>query len=114
MPGLAFITPVLAVTGHSLLILFLAALLGAALGLARPVRREIVPRGKLRPAIEHALEHKGVTCELLGSSAHELHYEVTVPFEEKIRTLTRLIRGLDDRHGTSVEWDIKKQKLVKR
>jgi hypothetical protein len=69
--------------------------------------------GKLRPEIEHALEQKGVTYQLLGSSAHELHYEVTVPFEEKIRKLTKLIRGLDDRHGTSVEWDIKKQKLVK-
>ena len=69
--------------------------------------------GRLQPDIEHALEQKGVTYQLLGSSPHELHYEVTVPFDEKIRKLTRLIRGLDDRHGTSVEWDIKKQKLVK-
>jgi hypothetical protein len=68
---------------------------------------------KLRPEIEHALGRKGVTYELLGSSAHELHYEVTVPFREKIRSLTRLIRGLDHRHGTSVEWDIKKYKMVK-
>lgn len=68
--------------------------------------------GKLRPEIEHALEQKGVTYQLLGSSAHELHYEVTVPFTEKIRKLTKLIRGLDDRHGTSVEWNIKKYKLI--
>jgi hypothetical protein len=69
--------------------------------------------GKLRPEIEHALGEKGVTYELLGSSPHELHYEVTVPFQEKIRKLSKLIRGLDDRHGTSVEWDIKKHKTVK-
>jgi hypothetical protein len=69
--------------------------------------------GRLRPAVEHALERKGVNYELLGSSPHELHYEVTVPFDEKIRRLTKLIRGLDDRHGTSVEWDIKKYKMVK-
>ena len=68
---------------------------------------------KLRPEIEHALGQKGVSYELLGASAHELHYEVTVPFEEKIRKLTKLIRGLDTHHGTSVEWDIKKYKMVK-
>jgi len=69
--------------------------------------------GRLRPDVEHALGQKGVTFELLGSSAHELHYEVTVPFTEKIRRLTKLIRNLDDRRGTSVEWDIKKYKMVK-
>ena len=69
--------------------------------------------GRLRPDVEHALGRKGVTFELLGSSAHELHYEVTVPFTEKIHRLTKLIRNLDDRRGTSVEWDIKKYKMVK-
>jgi hypothetical protein len=68
---------------------------------------------KLKPAIEHALGRQGVTYELLGSSAHELHYEVTVPFHEQIRRLTKLIRSIAGRRGTSVEWDIKKQKLVK-
>lgn len=219
MPGLSSLSPMLAVIGHYLAILALAASLGAALGVVRPVRREIVPRsahvvqaqillavvgaiiiivvaeslarafaivgaaglvryrariadpkdagvmlvalalgltvgsamyafalvacafvigllwlleslepaaqsrfeltvggrdaGKLRPEIEHALGQKGVSYELLGASAHELHYEVTVPFKEKIRKLTKLIRGLDERHGTSVEWDIKKYKMVK-
>ena len=68
---------------------------------------------KLQPEIEHALERKGVIFELRGSSAHELHYEVTVPFEERISKLTKLIRGLDHGRATSVEWDIKKQKLLK-
>jgi hypothetical protein len=68
--------------------------------------------GKLRPDIEHALEQKGVTYQLLGSSSHELHYEVTVPFTQKIRQLTKLIRSLDGRHGTSVEWNIKKYKVI--
>ena len=68
---------------------------------------------KLKPDVEHALGREGVTYELLGSSSQELHYEVIVPFHEKIRKLTKLIRGLDGRHGTSVQWDIKKQKMVK-
>jgi uncharacterized membrane protein YhiD involved in acid resistance len=220
MPGLIpAIGPPAATIGHYLLILLLAATLGAALGLVRPVRRGIVPRsahvvqaqillaivgaviivvvaeslarafaivgaaglvryrariadpkdagvmlvalaigltvgselyafaiiaclfvigvlwllesiepparsrfeltiggkhaGTLRPEVEHALEQKGVDYELLGSSAHELHYEVTVPFPQKIQKLTKLIRSLDARHGTSVEWDIKKYKMVK-
>ena len=68
---------------------------------------------KLKPAIEHALSRHGVSYVLLGSSPHELHYEVTIPFQEQIRRLTKLIRGLAGRRGTSVEWDIKKQKMVK-
>jgi predicted phosphodiesterase len=218
MPTFSSLAPYAATTGHYLLVLFLAAALGAALGLLRPGRREIVPRAphviqaqillaivgaiiivvvaeslarafaivgaagliryrarigdpkdagvmlvalavgltvgsglygfaiiaaafvigvlwllessepparsrfeltvggrdaaKLRPDIEHALEQKGVSYALLGSSPHELHYEVTVPFTEKIRKLTKLIRSLDGRHGTSVEWNIKKYKLI--
>ena len=68
---------------------------------------------KLKPAIEHALSRQGVSYELLGSSAHELHYEVTVPFQEQVRKLTKMIRSLAGRRGTSVEWDIKKHKAVK-
>jgi uncharacterized membrane protein YhiD involved in acid resistance len=68
---------------------------------------------KLRPDIEHALEQKGVTYELRGSSPTELHYEVTVPFQQKIRQLTKLITHLDGHHGTSVEWEIKKFETVK-
>ena len=68
---------------------------------------------KLKPAIEHALSRQGVTFELLGSAPHELHYEVTVPFQEQVRKLTKLIRSLAGRRGTSVEWGIKKQKAVK-
>ena len=67
----------------------------------------------LRPEVEHALERKGVAYELLGSAAHELHYEVTVPYEQKIGKLTKLIRNLDPGHGTSVEWGIKKYKMLK-
>lgn len=67
---------------------------------------------KLRPDIEHALHHKGITYELLGSSPHELRYEVTVPFTQKIRKLTEVIRALDGKNGTSVDWEIKKFKTV--
>src|SRR5687768_10571259 len=68
--------------------------------------------GKLRPQIEHALDYKGVTYELRGSSPGELHYEVTVPLREKITKLSKLIRGLDGHSGTSVEWEIKKYKTL--
>jgi len=69
--------------------------------------------GKLRPDIEHALDYKGITYELRGSSPDELHYEVTVPFKEKIKKLSKLIRSLDGHSGTSVEWEIKKYKTVR-
>jgi uncharacterized membrane protein YhiD involved in acid resistance len=68
---------------------------------------------KLRPGIEHALEHKGITYELTGSSATDLHYEVTVPFDEKIKKLSKLIKSLDGQEGTSVEWEIKKHKTLR-
>jgi uncharacterized membrane protein YhiD involved in acid resistance len=67
----------------------------------------------LRPEIEHALDYKGVTYELRGSSPDELHYEVTVPFREKIKKLSKLIRSLDGHSGTSVEWEIKKYKTLR-
>jgi uncharacterized membrane protein YhiD involved in acid resistance len=76
---------------------------------------------RLRPEIEHALSQKGVSYELRGSSDEELRYEVTVPYRQKIRKLTKLIRELDGhghnghggRSGTSVEWEIKKYKTVR-
>jgi uncharacterized membrane protein YhiD involved in acid resistance len=71
---------------------------------------------KLRPEIERALDYKGVTYELRGSSPGELHYEVTVPFKEKIKKLSKLIRSLDGPPGpggTSVEWEIKKYKTLR-
>jgi uncharacterized membrane protein YhiD involved in acid resistance len=69
---------------------------------------------KLQPDIEKALSHRDLTYELRGSSMNELHYEVTVPFEQEIRKLTKLIRSLDRGHGTSIEWEIKKYKTVEQ
>lgn len=68
---------------------------------------------RLRPDIEHALEQKGVTYEIHRSSPTELVYEVTVPYEQKIRGLTKLIRQLDGDDGTQVEWEIKKFETVR-
>jgi uncharacterized membrane protein YhiD involved in acid resistance len=77
---------------------------------------------RLRPEIEHALNQKGISYELRGSSPVELRYEVTVPYEQKIRKLTKLIRSLDGHahHGRSgrtaspsVEWEIKRYKTVR-
>jgi uncharacterized membrane protein YhiD involved in acid resistance len=69
--------------------------------------------GRLRADIERALAQKGVTYELRRSSATELVYEVTVPFRQQIRGLTKLIRRLDGRHGTEVEWEIKKYETLR-
>lgn len=66
----------------------------------------------LQAEIEDALHVKGVSFELRGSSEDELHYEVIVPYHEQIRKLTRVIRDLGGRHGTTVEWEIKKYETV--
>jgi hypothetical protein len=66
----------------------------------------------VRPDIEHALEQKGVTYDLRRSSPTELTYEVTVPFGQKIRPLTKLIRHLDGHAGMLVDWEIKKYETV--
>ena len=68
---------------------------------------------RLRPDIEHALSQNGVSFDLRGSSPTELEYEVTVPFGQKIKPLTRLIRRLDGHDGTLVDWEIKKYQTVR-
>ena len=68
---------------------------------------------RLRPDIEHALTQKGVSYDLRGSSPTELEYEVTVPFGQKIKPLTQLIRRLDGHDGTLVDWEIKKYETVR-
>jgi uncharacterized membrane protein YhiD involved in acid resistance len=65
---------------------------------------------RLKPDLEHALGQKGVSYELHRSSPSELMYEVTVPFNQKIRPLTKLIQQLDGHDGMLVEWEIKKIK----
>ena len=65
---------------------------------------------RLKPDVEYALGQKKVAYELHRSSPHELVYEVTVPFEQKIRPLTKLIQQLDGHDGMLVEWEIKKVK----
>ena len=67
---------------------------------------------RVRPSVEHALRRRGMTYELLGSSPTELRYEVTVPFNGKIRKLSRLIRGLDKHDGIAVDWRIRKPKTL--
>jgi uncharacterized membrane protein YhiD involved in acid resistance len=69
--------------------------------------------GRVRPDIEHALEQKGVTYDLRGSSPTELVYEVTVPFGQKIKPLTKLIQHLDSHNGTLVDWEIKKYETLR-
>jgi uncharacterized membrane protein YhiD involved in acid resistance len=68
---------------------------------------------RVRPDIEHALEQKGVTYDLRGSSPTELVYEVTVPFGQKIRPLTKVIQHLDGHNGTLVDWEIKKYETLR-
>jgi hypothetical protein len=64
----------------------------------------------VRRDIEAALGDEGVSLIVVGASDNELHYEVTVPYEDKVRRLTARIQGIDDRPDTSVEWRIKKHK----
>ena len=68
---------------------------------------------RVRPDVEHALEQNGVTYDLRRSSPSELMYEVTVPFGQKIRPLTKHIQHLDGHDGTVVDWEIKKYETVR-
>ena len=56
---------------------------------------------KLQPDIEQVLGEKGVSFEPLGSSSHELHFLVTVPFTDKVRRLVKLIKSLGERTGNT-------------
>jgi hypothetical protein len=47
---------------------------------------------------------------LLGTTRDELHYEVTMPFDEKIGKVSNTIKALDGGGETSVEWQINRQK----
>ena len=61
----------------------------------------------LRAEIEHALRHKGVGFELRHSTPHLLRYDVTVPFDQNIRKLSKLLRRLDAGKDTSVDWNVR-------
>lgn len=67
---------------------------------------------KIRPQIEHALRSKGVQYQLGGSSPDELRYEVSVPFDQDIKKLTKIIKRLDGRDA-SVGWEAKKYETVR-
>jgi len=67
---------------------------------------------KIRPQIEHAFRGKGVQYQLWASSPDELRYEVSVPFDQDIKKLAKIIKRLDGRDA-SVEWEIKKFKTVR-
>jgi hypothetical protein len=60
---------------------------------------------RLQPEVEHALHHKGVVYQLQGTANGALHYRVTVPFDQNIRKLSKLIKELDATGRTSVDWD---------
>lgn len=66
---------------------------------------------KMRPHVEHALRRKGVAFELMGTSATELRYEVTVPLGKKLGRLSKLIRSLD-KNDVAVDWRVRKPKTV--
>ena len=108
----------LGAVGQHLWVIIPAALLGAAPGVLRPVRRA-KHSDRLRPEIEHALNQKGISYELRGSSPDELRCEVTVPYQEKIRKLIRSLDGHAHRghHGSaaspSVEGEIKAYMTVR-
>jgi uncharacterized membrane protein YhiD involved in acid resistance len=67
--------------------------------------------GKMRPHVEHTLRGKGVDFQLMGTSATELRYEVTVPLGKKLGRLSKLIRSLD-KNDVAVDWRVRKPKTV--
>lgn len=66
-----------------------------------------------KPEIERALADEGVSYALVGSSDHQLRYEVTVPYDEKVRRLSAVIQNIDERPDIAVEWEIKRHKADK-
>jgi uncharacterized membrane protein YhiD involved in acid resistance len=67
----------------------------------------------VKPEIERALVDEGAAYALIGSSDRQLHYEVTVPYDDKIRRLTTVIQNIDDQPDISVEWEIRRHKSDK-
>ena len=67
---------------------------------------------KIRQQVEHAFRGKGVHYQLWASSPDELRYEVSVPFDQDIKKLAKIIKRLDG-HDASVEWEIKNFKTVR-
>ena len=67
---------------------------------------------KIRQQVEHAFRGKGMHYQLWASSPDELRYEVSVPFDQDIKKLAKIIKRLDG-HAASVEWEIKKFKTVR-
>jgi hypothetical protein len=62
---------------------------------------------KMQPLVERLFAQKAVSFQLREVTHNDLHYDVTVPFNIKIRKLSRMIRKLDGKHnGTTVEWDL--------
>jgi uncharacterized protein DUF4956/MgtC family protein len=64
----------------------------------------------LRPHVEHALRKKGISFDLWGTSASELRYDVAVPLDQRVDKLTKIIRKLDGRETTSIEWRQKRHR----
>ena len=67
---------------------------------------------RVQPQVDHALRRKGVQYELRGSSPTELRYQVTVPFNKRLDKLTEIIRSLDKKENISVDWSMKKPKVL--
>jgi uncharacterized membrane protein YhiD involved in acid resistance len=67
---------------------------------------------KIRQQVEHAFRGKGVNYQLWGSSPDELRYEVSVPFDQDIKKLAKIIKRLDGRDA-AVDWEIKKYQTVR-
>jgi hypothetical protein len=67
---------------------------------------------KIRPQIERAFRAEGVEYELWASSPSELRYEVSVPVNQGIKRLAKIIRRLDGRDAP-VDWAIKRYTTVR-
>lgn len=68
----------------------------------------------LQAEVEHALRHKGVRYIQREGRPGELRYEVVVPFSENIRKLSKLLKRLDERANTSVDWAVRQESPDRR
>ena len=110
-------------TTDALFALVVAGALAAALGLVRPVRREIVPRSAHVVQAQILLSIVGavivvVVTESLArafavvGAAGLIRYRSRIEAPKDASRTTKIIRDLDAQHGTSVEWEIKKYETV--
>ena len=107
MDALSKLPHQLPVVWRALILLPSAAVLAGVLGFVRPIRRQALTIGL---AAGHGLLLLStVLCAFVIGVLWVLE-SVAVPLDQRVEKLTKMIRKLDGRDTTSIEWRMKKQK----